>query len=422
MTEVEKFLRKYKQSSHEIDIAKNFELVTAEIAKGVKRECSMPMIPTFIGEIDGIVQNRRQLLIDAGGTNFRSSSGYFDANGTPVIEDIVSVKMPGTYGKMNKDEFYSAIADNVKRLLGKTEDVGFCFSYNVNMGPDIDGTATAFSKELDASEVIGSKVGQCTLDAIAKIDEKKRRIVILNDTVATLLGGYANTIGQFSSYVGFIYGTGSNVCYIEDTEKLTKLPHATDFGKTMIVNMESGGFNKFVRGQFDKKVAAATAKPDSQPLEKMTSGKYLASILAEALTAAAKDKLFSGDVKLAEFTLRDVSEFLSGEEKVVYKMFQSTLDRSTSKELFRELIDRSARMWAIFNAAVIARVYKKGNLPVALVCEGTTFHRLVGFRVNLEMYLDQILKPLGVPYKIITGDQLNLVGTLMATMVKRQQG
>ena len=82
-----------------------------------------------------------------------------------------------------------------------------------------------------------------------------------------------------------------------------------------------------------------------------------------------------------------------------------------------DLIDRAAKIGAIINSGAVVASCTDKALPAAIVAEGTTFNKLVGFRSNFEKYLTQILGERGISYEIIQGEELNLVGTLMATMV-----
>lgn len=416
MTNVQSFLKKHNQSSSQIDIGAKIREIHDEMHKGLSGSGSLAMIPTYLGDIQNVQKNSKKLLIDAGGTNFRAAVGYFDQNGKVVIDNILRTYMPGTKGRLGKKEFYDAIRDNVKPLLQDTTDVGFCFSYAVKMEKDIDGIVAPFTKEVDAPEVVGTKVGKCTLDAIKQCDDKQRNIVILNDTVATLLGGKASSIDKkYSTYIGYIYGTGLNLCYIEDTQNIVKMADKPNIDK-MIINIEAGNFDKFEMGDFDKLVVNSTADPKRQLFEKMTSGKYLAQIIYQAMLQYADDKLFSKDVHIEPFDLKDVSAFLQGEEGKIFNFFDNTLDRTDAKELCTAIIDRSAKMGAIFNGAIaLLKGQPKGN-AVAIVAEGTTFSKLTGYKAMFVKYLHDILDKHDISFEIVQGEELNLVGTLMATM------
>lgn len=413
---VEQFLQKHNQSTNNIDTTKMVQLAMAEMRKGLEQNNStIPMIPTYLQNIgrDKIKPGKR-LVIDAGGTNFRSAVGYFDENGNVQMENLQKTKMPASDEYMTKEQFYNQIAQNVRYLLDDCTDVGFCFSYQVDMQSNMDGRVVMFSKEVKAPEVVGTFVGAETLSAIKAHSSTERKIVILNDTVATLLGGMALSQKQYSAYVGYIFGTGTNLCYIEDTQNITKVQGLPQ-GK-MLVNTEMGGCSCFTQGDFDKIVANTTADPTKQLFEKMSSGKYLADIIHQAFSCGASEGLFDDDITLCPFALKDISAFLSGEQNFVYNIFASDSDRAKAREICLNLIDRSAKMGAILNASAVLMSCQDTSIPVAIVAEGTTFNKLPTFRDNFQKYLYEIFAPHGITFEILQGEELNLVGTLMATM------
>lgn len=411
------FLIKHGQSSQQVDVNKSLALFAEKMKQGLTGKClSIPTIPTYLVDVDRskIKSYVKRILIDAGGTNFRVGLGYFDEKGVPHIENISKTFMPASDGTYyGKEQFYSAIANNVSGYLDKATDIGFCFSYQVAMDKDVDGEVVMFSKEINAPEVIGTRVGRETLLACKKYSDAERNIVILNDTVATLLGGMATNDGKFSAYLGYIYGTGTNVCYVEDVENITKINDVN--GGRMLINTECGNFDGFVQGDFDKVCISKTAVPDRQLFEKMTSGKYLANIIAEAYRQAEEEGAFIGKAQLAPFELKDVSLLLDGGEFPC--RFENAIDMQFAKDVAIELIDRAAKMGAVVNSALAIASCKDKSLPVALVAEGTTFNKLTGYRAAFEKYLTEILSGYGISYKIIQGEELNLVGTLMATMI-----
>ena len=410
------FLKKHNQSVDDVQVTECIEDFMTKMSRGLAGQGGMPMIPTYLMNVDRslIKPYDKRILIDAGGTNFRVAVGYFDNCGKAVIEHLEKSPMPASDGKCyGKQEFYDAIAERIKNHLKQAVNVGFCFSYQVNMGADVDGEVVMFSKEIRAPEVIGTKVGKETLNACKRYSDTDRKIVVLNDTVATLLGGMANSDKKYSAYLGYIYGTGTNVCYIENTAKIYKVSNLP--AGEMLINTECGNYDGFARGDFDKACISRTAVPDKQLFEKMTSGKYLADIIAEAFAAAVKEGCFTGKAGLAPFELKDVSAFLNGGEFPC--KFGNDCDEQFARDICRELISRSALMGATVNAAIAVKSCKDKTLPVAIVAEGTTFNRLTGYRAEFERYLDGILSEYGITYEILQGEELNLVGTLMASMV-----
>ncbi len=411
---VEQFLQKHNQSTNNIDVMQLVQKCIDEMRQGLEGNGAIPMIPTYLQNVDrDKIKSGKRILIDAGGTNFRSAVGYFD-DGKVKIENVRKTKMPASGEYLNKEQFYNQIAQNIAYLAEDGDDVGFCFSYQVDMQPNMDGKVAMFSKEIKAPEVIGTFVGQETLSALKMHSDKQRKIVILNDTVATLLGGMAISQKKYSSYVGYIFGTGTNLCYIEDTANITKVSNLPK-GK-MLINTEMGGCTSFVQGDFDKVVANMTAAPDRQLFEKMSSGKYLADIIAQAFVNGEREGLFECPLKMYGFELWEVSAFLDGAIDGVYDIFGCDQDRQKATEICLNLIDRSAKMGAIVNAAAVLMSCEDKSLPAGIVAEGTTFNKLPTFRQNFEKYLKQIFAPHGITFDIIQGEELNLVGTLMATM------
>lgn len=412
MTDWKQFLIKHGQSADNIDAEKMLELYLDEMKKGLSDSSSLPMIPTYLQNVDrSAIKDGKRILIDAGGTNFRSALGYFE-NGKPVIEQLRKTAMPAIDRELSAKEFYAQIASNIAYLLEDGGDVGFCFSYQVNMDKDIDGSVVMFSKEVKAPQVIGTRVGAETLRAAAELNAKPRKIAILNDTVATLLGGMACSTKPYSAYIGYIYGTGTNLCYFEDTVNITKVEGLAE-GK-MIINTESGGFDKFRQGDFDRMVADATAAPKKQLFEKMTSGRYLADVIYRAFEGAVAEGVFTQPVELHPFELKDVSAFMDGGE--LDAMFACQSDREIARHICRELIDRASLMGAIINAGAAIASCTDKSLPVAVVCEGTTFNKLPGYRSGFEKHLAELLGKRKISFEIVQGEELNLIGTLMSTM------
>lgn len=416
MNKAKEFLQRHGQTSEAVDAQAQMRLFAEKMELGFHSyEHCMPMLPTYLCNIDRHkIKQGKNILIDAGGTNFRSALGYFEG-GKAHIEKLQKTAMPASRGEtLSKTEFYDRIAANIAYLADDAENVGFCFSYAARMFADLDGQALGFSKEIRAPQVVGTRVGAETLQALSKHSDKKRKIVILNDTVATLLGGMAIADKHYSTYLGYIYGTGTNLCCIADTAKITK---ETDLpAGRMLVNMECGGYDGFVAGDFDKAAISRTDAPNRQLFEKMTSGKYLAEIIFEALSVAQREGEFCGEVRLQRFALSDVSAFLQ-DDGTMPEYFALRKDAEFARDVCRLLVDRAAKMGAIVNAATAIETCTDKSLPVAVVAEGTTFNRLVGYRERFESYLTELLGAEGITFEIIQGEELNLVGTLMASML-----
>ena len=98
--------------------------------------------------------------------------------------------MPGVEHEIGKDEFFKIMAGYLKDVAGASQNIGFCFSYAVEMFPSKDGRLIRFSKEIKAKEVVGELIGENLNRAIVSMGlGGEKHIVLLNDTVVTLLAG-----------------------------------------------------------------------------------------------------------------------------------------------------------------------------------------------------------------------------------------
>ena len=71
------------------------------------------MIPTWCMPPKSKVVNKSVIVIDAGGTNFRSCLVTFDANGVASISEMEKTKMPGVERELSKKEFFEQFASNL---------------------------------------------------------------------------------------------------------------------------------------------------------------------------------------------------------------------------------------------------------------------------------------------------------------------
>ena len=108
--------------------------------------------------------------------------------------------------RMSITEYMTGIAD-------ASNKIGFCFSYPIEIFPNKDGRVLFFSKEIKADEVAGNMIGEHLNAAISSSgNADKKNIILLNDTVATLLAGRADVKGMsFDTYIGFGKGRFNGV-------------------------------------------------------------------------------------------------------------------------------------------------------------------------------------------------------------------
>ena len=124
------FLLKHRLVSAQYDGKKIVKAFLNEMKKGLAgKESSLAMIPSYIPVPREAPKNEKIIVLDAGGTNFRTALIEFDRDSKPDITYFTNNPMPGSKKELNKKEFFDQIADNVRPILKESNRLGFCFSY-----------------------------------------------------------------------------------------------------------------------------------------------------------------------------------------------------------------------------------------------------------------------------------------------------
>lgn len=395
-------------------------------------EARQPMIPTWGMPPADAPKNTSVIVIDAGGTNFRSCYVQFDSEGNAEISNLEKCSMPGIEKELSKKEFFEQIAKNLDHLKNMSSRIGFCFSYPMEILPNGDGRVIAFSKEIKASEVVGSVVGECLADALVERGwNRPERVVLLNDTTAALQAGAASAGPgvKYSSYVGLILGTGMNAAYIE-SDKIKKIANAATVApESQIVVCESGSFDKLPRSAFDIAFDQTTTTPGKAIMEKMCSGAYLGPVGTIALKAAAKEGLFSEPVAnaiiaLPKAELYDMDRFFYAPYKTDTVLGAvvangTTEDYDTMYAILDAIVERSARLTAAIIAACVIKSGKgtSPSKPVCVLCNGTTFYKTHNLHQRLRGYLNTVLtEQRHIYFEIVTVDNDITLGTAIAAL------
>ncbi|MHC4532778.1 MAG: hexokinase family protein, partial [Planctomycetota bacterium] len=386
---VRRFLKDNEMYYEDIDMDACCDIFIQEMQAGLEgRDSSLAMIPTYIEVGKDIPAGKPVIVLDAGGTNFRVATVYFDETGKPVIENFIQKPMPGLDKEVSKEEFFNTIVEYMVDVIDVSSSVGFCFSYPTEILPSKDGRLIRFCKEVKAQEVEGELIGKNLVTAIEAAGyESGKRIVIMNDTVATLLAGISAFPNKnFESYIGFILGTGSNCCYIESNHNITKKP-GLEADREQVINVESGSFGKAPRGRIDLKFDESTLDPGRYTFEKMFSGGYLGALCLQTLRKAGGQGLFSKEISeellvIEDLQTIDVNRFMrfpQGDNPLAVICTKGSEEDSASIwYVLDALIERAARHTAILLSSTVLKTDKGRNpcMPVCITAEGTTFYEL----------------------------------------------
>jgi hexokinase len=417
--------------------------VLIDMERGLKGQSSnLPMIPSYIYPVSAVQEGKTVLALDAGGTNLRASLVHFDDTGKPRAEGTVKAAMPGTKGRVEEKEFFDEIAALACGLLEKNQvkGIGFTFSYPMEITSDADGILLSFSKEVDAPGVIGKAIGRGLREGLCRRGiNYKGPIVLLNDTVATLLSGLVEippdgeaerTVDRYGvsggPVIGCILGTGFNTAYPE--KYIPKINFKSET-KPQIVVCETGNFAIRCRGPLDFEYDATTKNPGAYTLEKATSGAYLGPLTLHILKQAVKDgvlKFKKSDELLTMTTMqtRDFNEFqhnpLAAQGPVGGLFGLDERDAlATAQYLASIITERGSMLSAAVVAAAVQRVRENvpPYAPVRIAIEGTTYMIYKGMRRAMNAWLHIMLtRGSPCPYIISPVEQASLFGAAVAAL------
>ena len=421
-TKAEEFLARHGMSPERIDPVLYAPKMAQSMAEGLAAEGQMlPMIPTYLKNSGTVPHGEWAVVIDAGGTNFRCALARFTDCGCEIAE-LQKMPMPGIGKSATWEEFISFVADAVTPYMDRADKIGFCFSYSADITPEIDGRVIRIDKEVVVTGSEGKLVGASLIAELERRGFKGKSAVILNDTAAVLLGVSATLDKEkYGGFIGQINGTGTNTCCIVPLGKIGKLHAAGDEG--VIVNIESGLYDGFPRGDFDLELDCESNNPGSKHLEKMTSGVYLGALCRIMFHAAVNEGVLSPETgeriaALGAFDAATIDRWAGGDG--LEELSDAEEDQRFVRQLCYAAFDRSARCMCT-NLTAIALLTDEGkDKPICVCAEGSLVQKSRHFRPLLEQYLSEIaLGVFGRKLELTVGYETTLPGAAAAVLLNK---
>lgn len=400
---VSDFLTAHTLCPDQISAESCLNRLLSEMEKGLREEGNIPMLPSYLSSAAVPPRSKSCCVLDVGGTNFRAALATFDETGQCHIHNLRKSSMPGIHAPMSRLEFYTAIADQV-RAVGCTEQIGFCFSYNVLLNRGLDGILLAWCKEVQVPEAVGYPVGASLKEALGN---SCRDIHVLNDSVAAMLGA---STPEAPVQVGIILGTGINVCYEEPCQAIPKVENDLR-SSGMIISTEIGEFDGFPKSDFDLSLFADTEEPGLAHAEKQCAGGYLGDLICRVWNAAAAEGVLEEKFRHIRCSLAEISVMLEGSDTWIPKSRGACLIAET-------LIHRAAKIAAVLCAGPVLRCTPSGS-SVTIAAEGSQFHKLSGFQAHFRRELAQLLSPRNISFTFVSTENACLKGAALAAFAQK---
>ena len=361
---------------------------------------SMRMLKSYVGLPSG-KETGEYLALDFGGTNVRVSLIRLDGDGK--FEILKRVGRPlivaGEYDYICKDATAEQMFDFIAALVDEAIDgdhekkyyLGHTFSFPSTQTNLNNARLIIWTKEFATQGVEGEVANDLLVEALKRRGANNvEPVAVLNDTVAVLLSAAYKTPDTF---IGSIYATGHNTCYLEPS-----IHDPNCFGAGgMILNLECGNFMKLMPNRFDKEYDERSEKPGEQRFEKMVSGRYMGELLGMAIAELLGEKgkqygLTSVDMSMM---ILDESPNLSKASDILTSKIGRELELNDVKkvrELASAIVIRSARLVAASFVAIVWQRAGSGKIAHQHVAvDGSVYEKMPLAKENITKAISELL-------------------------------
>lgn len=393
----DEIIKEFTVSTDELrEIAADFRY---DLRKGLKdpAESSLRMLKSYVGLPDGN-ETGEYLALDFGGTNVRVLRIRLEGNGKfEALKKVAKpLKVAGVYDFIGEGSTAEQMFDFIAGLVDEAVDgnhetkyfLGHTFSFPSEQSDLYNAKLIIWTKEFATAGVEGKVVNDLLKEALERQGlNNVEPTAVINDTVAVLL---AAAYKQPDVYIGSIYATGHNTCYLE--------PYADSAEEPMILNLESGGFSKLIPNRFDREFDKNSEKPGEQRLEKMVSGRYMGEIFGMALA-----ELLNENGKKYGFTSIDMSNIIvddSDDKKEVKAIVAEktgcnldTADAELVQKFAAAMVVRSARLVTASYVGIIWQLAgEEGKaLKQHIAIDGSVYEKMPLAKENIMRALSELL-------------------------------
>ena len=389
---------------------------------------SLAMLPTFADNPTG-KEKGVFLAIDLGGSIFRLLLVRLLGSGRKpdVIIEKYSLKATCDYTQASANELFAAIARYIRMFLTKHKKrierfgykkpypLGFTFSFSVSQTAIDKAFLKKCAKDFRMTGLLNQDVVQFLRKAISDegLDDFIKVVSLNNDTVATLA---TRKYQDKNCDIGGIVGTGTNFCYVELLENIRTLTaeQKTGYGReTMIINIESGDFNKIPQNPYDKILDRDSTNIGEHITEKMVSGLYLGElsrlVLMDLISKGLlfkKEQLTKKEIaaisQKGSFTspfMTEIAEDNSGTLKGVGTQLTqwgvksqhiSLEDKKMVKEVCSEVARRAARITAVVIFAIVTHIDEHIQRHHTVAMDGSLFEKHPNFKDDMRKAIKEL--------------------------------
>lgn len=409
------------------EIAKTF---SEEMLAGRGGQGSLKMLPTFVTPPTG-KELGDFLTIDFGGTNVRIALIGLEGDGCYKIKKTCAVTLRDPAGKYDYTSEKTTAAELfnfiVLQLVHLTKGfragtclLGHTFSFPTQQINFARAILLNWTKEFKTRGVEGKEVTALLEAALGRVSlQHIKPVVILNDTTATLLtAAYLDA----AAHIGSICGTGHNTCYLKGS---------------MLINIESGNFNKFPMTVFDRLLDAASEKPNQQLLEKAVSGRYVGELIRLIIGELVKEKLLFGGRTAASGVANSISapevaliikdestdlSFVANWVKTKWAVQEPSFEELNSlRQISLMVVQRAARLIAATFIGILLQIDPELKSRHVIGIDGSMFEKMPDFVATIVKTFNEVYQEKGEGIVLKHISDGSSVGAAIAAAVVAQR-
>lgn len=394
------------------------------------------MLPSFCHALPTGQEKGSFIALDLGGSTFRVAlvelQGRSAADQAMTVTHMTSTKIDESIRSLSGPKFFAWMAARIHEMLDETAEmrtpvelisIGFTWSFPIEQTSHRSGLMQDMGKGFACAQgTIGMDVADLLETACSRLGLKVRVNAILNDGSATLLSqAYLDP----ATSMGMITGTGINAAAYLPTAAIGR----SKFGKRdeswfanadrVIVNTEVSMFGKGIlpQSRWDELLNKSHILPDFQPLEYMTTGRYLGElmrlIVLDAIetcglfggrTSAILLEPYSLDTSILARLEEDRSSDMVDSSIMIEKSFGLSTQPSVDDLAFLRLVAQSiSRRAAAYIAVAVHALWglqkdtdinphtPYGTPKTSIACNGSVILKYPGFKDRCESYIARMI-------------------------------
>jgi hexokinase len=394
------------------------------------------MLPSFCHTLPTGQETGTFISLDVGGSTFRIAMVELrgrDGQDSPMtIKRMSTFKIDEQIRRLPSVQFFDWMAGRIQDMMkaypeecssAEPVSLGLAWSFPIEQTSHRSGKMQGMGKGFACHEdTVGMDLGALIEAACSRRQMNVRLNAIVNDSSATLL---SQAYLEPATSMGLILGTGTNAAAYLPTACMGKSKFGVrdlswfQTADRVITNTEISMFGKSILAEtrWDETLNKEHQRPDFQPLEYMTTGRYLGELLRLMIIEAVETaELFGGvlprclaesyslDTEILAKLEQDRSKNMRDSVSMLQTAFglatPPTLDEVAFLRAAAEAISYRASayisvavhaLWALQKDADINPKSATGNPKTSIACNGSVILKYPGFRTRCEGLLRQMI-------------------------------